>query len=245
MMEHDLDLQPANLDLAREFATVALAIAGQPDLDSTRLRIVELAVEHLGCQSAALWRRTRDGLQLVTSSDPELIDVMSRIGEHAGSLAKECLAEGKNLQVPDFTVETRWPNFVHHVLAETPIRSAAGFLLGLDGAEPIGVLTLYSIKPHALTMDQLALASIFAAHASIALEDADHAHQAVNLRQALDSNRRIGMAIGILIALYHLSEQQAFDLMRVASQNNHVKLHQIAEEVILTGAAPTWPQPGS
>ena len=49
------------------------------------------------------------------------------------------------------------------------------------------------------------------------------------------------MAIGVLISLYKISEQQAFDLLRIASQNKHVKLHDVAEDVILTGAAQESP----
>jgi AmiR/NasT family two-component response regulator len=49
------------------------------------------------------------------------------------------------------------------------------------------------------------------------------------------------MAIGILMALHRVSDTQAFDMLRVASQHTHVKLREVAEEVILTGAAPNWP----
>jgi AmiR/NasT family two-component response regulator len=58
---------------------------------------------------------------------------------------------------------------------------------------------------------------------------------AENLRHAQFSNRRIGAAIGILMASRKITEEQAFDLLRQASQHTHLKLRDLAEEVIHTG----------
>jgi hypothetical protein len=56
-----------------------------------------------------------------------------------------------------------------------------------------------------------------------------------NLERALQSNRRIGMALGVLMARYRLTEQQAFDLLRRQSSLRNVKLAAIAEEIVYTG----------
>jgi hypothetical protein len=56
-----------------------------------------------------------------------------------------------------------------------------------------------------------------------------------HLRTALATNRRIGMAIGILMALRKIAEEEAFDLLRRASSHRNVKLRLVAEEVIRTG----------
>jgi tetrahydromethanopterin S-methyltransferase subunit F len=58
--------------------------------------------------------------------------------------------------------------------------------------------------------------------------------RADNLEIALRSNRRIGMAIGVLLAR-HLTEEQAFDALRQESMRRNVKLRDLAEEVIYTG----------
>lgn len=59
--------------------------------------------------------------------------------------------------------------------------------------------------------------------------------EADNLSRALDSNRRIGQAMGVLMASCKLTPAQAFDLLRRASQHTHRKLCDIADEVRLTG----------
>jgi hypothetical protein len=59
--------------------------------------------------------------------------------------------------------------------------------------------------------------------------------QAVNLQKALASSRRIGMAVGIVMAMRRLTEDQAFAVLRRASNHRNTKLSVVAEELILTG----------
>jgi DNA-binding response OmpR family regulator len=59
--------------------------------------------------------------------------------------------------------------------------------------------------------------------------------KAANLERALASNRQIGAAMGILMARHRLTDDQAFDMLRKASQHRHVKLRDVAEEVTMTG----------
>lgn len=48
--------------------------------------------------------------------------------------------------------------------------------------------------------------------------------------------RRIGMAMGILMSAYKLSETEAFDLLVVVSQHHNRKLRDIADDVVFTGS---------
>jgi len=56
--------------------------------------------------------------------------------------------------------------------------------------------------------------------------------QVRQLTFARDSNRRIGMAIGIVMNQRQVDEVHAFDVLRRISQNTNRKLRDIAEEVI-------------
>jgi ANTAR domain len=62
--------------------------------------------------------------------------------------------------------------------------------------------------------------------------------RADNLQRAMLSNRRIGMAVGILLTRCRVTEDQAFELLRRRSMHCNQKLREIAEEVILTGTFP-------
>ena len=69
------------------------------------------------------------------------------------------------------------------------------------------------------------------------LTAADH-DQAEHLRQALASREVIGQAQGILIERERITADQAFDLLRRASQHLNVKLREVAQDVVDTGVAP-------
>ena len=59
--------------------------------------------------------------------------------------------------------------------------------------------------------------------------------RALQLEAALAHSRDIGAAIGILMALRHVTRDQAFDELRRASMARNVKLHVLALEVVETG----------
>ena len=59
-----------------------------------------------------------------------------------------------------------------------------------------------------------------------------------NLEIALTTSRRIGIALGILMASRRLSETEAFDMLRRVSQSSHRKLRDIADDLVYTGELP-------
>jgi hypothetical protein len=99
-------------------------------------------------------------------------------------------------------------------------------------------LNLYATRPGAFTEQSTATGSMFAAYASMAMIAAARNDTANHLTRALESNREIGVAMGILMANGKLTSQQAFDQLRTASQNLNRKLHAIAAEVAATGTLP-------
>jgi DNA-binding response OmpR family regulator/two-component sensor histidine kinase len=58
------------------------------------------------------------------------------------------------------------------------------------------------------------------------------------LRQALQSNRTIGTAVGILMTRYDLEPKRAFQVLVRTSQQNNRKMNDIAEELLRTGELP-------
>ncbi len=64
------------------------------------------------------------------------------------------------------------------------------------------------------------------------------------LRNALQSNRTTGTAVGMVMTRYELDAQQAFKVLARISQQSNRKLHDIAEELVRTGelpGVPDWP----
>jgi len=69
---------------------------------------------------------------------------------------------------------------------------------------------------------------------NFALDEAEN--RSANLEQALSSNRQIGAAIGILMAMHKLPSDRAFALLREASNRTNHRLRDLADQVVLTGS---------
>jgi hypothetical protein len=61
----------------------------------------------------------------------------------------------------------------------------------------------------------------------------DHALQ---MEEALRSSRTIGAAIGIIMASRHLTEDEAFEVLKAASSTSHRKLRELAADLVASAA---------
>jgi hypothetical protein len=145
----------------------------------------------------------------------------------------EALAEADTVRVDDMAVEDRWPDF-----AKRAARLGIGSLLAVRMATPrdrLAALNLYATVPGAFDRDSELLAAAYATHVGMLLAAQD---KEANLRAAIRSRESIGQAMGILMERHRITASQAFDLIVHASQNTNVKLRDIAEELVQTGALP-------
>jgi hypothetical protein len=97
-----------------------------------------------------------------------------------------------------------------------------------------GVLTMsfHGVRP---TLAHLLIGHLLVERAVALVQREQLVAKAENLHRALDSNREIGAAMGILMARHQLTGDQAFDLLRRTSQRAHRKIVSIAADVIETG----------
>jgi hypothetical protein len=98
-----------------------------------------------------------------------------------------------------------------------------------------GALNLYARSPHALDTVDKDVILLLATHASLALATTEAVTSAklreAELHRAIDSRDVIGQAKGVLMGRRGISAEEAFDILRSASQNLNVKLAEIAEIV--------------
>jgi GAF domain-containing protein len=229
------------LELSQEFAVLGAELHGAGDNQAALHRIVELAVKHVeGCSWASITAvRGGQGYSVAVSDE-----VAQQIDALQYQFAEgPCMAAAENdsdYLLFDIENEPRWPQFAEAAAAQTPVRSVLAFQLTAGRAV---ALNLYADQPGAFSSDAVDTATIFAAHASslIALHEAED--QATNLEAALESSRAIGVALGVLMAARKVTQEQAFSLLRVASQNLHRKLRAVAAEVVETGTLPDLPAP--
>ncbi len=228
-----------DLNSARWFAALARDLAEQPDRDATALRVLELISGATGCSLAAIAHLSPQGALIFDhATDKEAIGKIAAISSSTEEgVAWDSLRQRGTVLIDDLNAESRWPAYTARMRADTSVRSALSYCLILDNLV-LGALVLYSAEPAFFTDPICRFADVYADHAAIALARvADH-ERAENLETALQSNREIGMAVGILMARYGLTDQAAFDLLRVTSQHQHRKLREIAAETVFSGEIP-------
>jgi hypothetical protein len=134
----------------------------------------------------------------------------------------------------DLAVEPDWPGF-GPAAARLGYRSVLSTALVQDPAAPrlAGALNIYSHAEGRLgdeaTRD---IALVLATHASLAIAHTEAVRLAdlreVHLRRALESRDVIGQAKGILMHRRGISAEEAFELLRRASQDLNTKLAELA-----------------
>ncbi|MGK2950718.1 MAG: ANTAR domain-containing protein, partial [Acidimicrobiales bacterium] len=138
----------------------------------------------------------------------------------------------------DLDDDPRWPRF-GAAATQRGIRSAVAFRLS---DRPVSALNLYARYPAAFGATDRAKGLIFATLAGLALdaaeERADDVLRVANLHEALRTRELIGQAQGILIERERITGEQAFEVLRRASQHLNIKIRDVARSLVETGETP-------
>lgn len=227
------DVPPESL--ARRFAEIARTLAGEPSWQRTLDRIVGLAVEVVpGCDAAGVMLIHRGGRVESPAATEDLVREADAAQYELGEgPCLEAIWQDHTFRVDDMAGESRWPRFAPRAV-ELGVRSMLS--LELFAAEhALGALNLFARKPRAFDDRSEEVAWLFASHAAVALASAQESAQ---LREAIETRQVIGEAMGILMERFRLDEDQAFDVLRRASQEYNTKLREVARRVTETGERP-------
>jgi hypothetical protein len=184
-----------------------------------------------GCDHASLMIR-RDGVRRTAAVSDAVARQVDRL-ELALDMGPcvEAIDSCSAQLEPDLTVAGRWPALAARVVADTPVRGALSVRLPVDRAN-VGALNLFSDEPNALDKRSIEHAVVLGAFATVATTAAAHSEDAATLRRGLTSNRAIGKAVGMLMALNNISDADAFEILRRRSQASNVKLVDVAADIV-------------
>ena len=235
------------LSSAIAFTEVARSLFLAASVEDSLARAVDLSVVTIeACEFAGAFLVEDGAVTTSVRTDPivEEIDAL-QVGTGEGP-SLDAISHGLNFYADELGADPRWPEFGPRAAA-TGVRSLLALPMAADGA--LGALNLFARYPQAFgVIDRargLLLASMasFASSAARAHEDEERRFE--NLQAALVTRELIGQAQGILIERERITADQAFHILRQASQHLNIKLREVAQDLVDTGQRPDTGSPRS
>ena len=231
-------------DIAATFAAISRSLYAAGTVQETLQRIVDFSVLTIeGCTGAGISFMQGDEISTPVWTEPMVLEVDTMQYAAGQGPCLDAIAHGGSFYAEDLLTDPQWPSF-GPMAAKAGMRSLLSFCL--IGDAKLGALNLYSRLPLAFSITDRATALILAAHAGVALSAAEELEAAADalaaeikrledLHGALASRQVIGRAEGILMQRDLITSDQAFDLLRRASQHLNIKLSEVAQGVVDTG----------
>jgi GAF domain-containing protein len=237
-------------DLVPGFVGVAQAVLSADTEQAILQRVVDTAVATIeGCDLAGITVFGEHGVTTSSHSHPTVIEIDAVQHASAEGPCLDAVSSSAAVYAGDLADDARYPTFGAHA-ATAGIRSALAFPVRSD--EVRGALNLYARLPHAYGATDRGKGVILAMLAGVALTSVAHRHameqRNVNLQQAMLYREVIGQAQGILMEREHITADQAFAILRRASQHLNEKLRDVARTLVETGQVPDGgeePRPGT
>jgi hypothetical protein len=226
------------------FADIGTELEVDANRDLVLHTLVRLAASKVGGADYSGVTIGRDGGQFFTPAASH--DIVGRCDQIQYDLRSgpcvDAVITNTTYNAADLRTDTRWPEFGRRCVEQTGIVSMLSMRFYVESDRGlIAGLNMYARQPAAFDENSEAIAHLLAAHGALAVGRATAETKASNLERALQTSREIGTAMGILMALHQVTREQAFDLLRIASQRTHRKLRDVAEVVVETGAVPSSP----
>lgn len=221
------------------FVAVGWSLAGFRDSRRALEALSCVAVRALpGARWGSVSRHRRGRLCTVAWSDPtaRAVDGLQREAGVGPTIDTARLHTG--CVSPDLSTERRWPGFGPHAVRALGVHGVVSARLAVDADDSDAVLTVYADHVGAFDGASCELLALLASAAAVGVAAVVNRELARDLTRALASNREIGVAMGVLMTRHQLSREQAFELLRSASQNRNEKLRDVATEVADTGVLP-------
>jgi GAF domain-containing protein len=227
--------KPHEMSTADAFARLALELHDSDGIEETIDTVVEFAIQALDCSYAgvAITGRGRKP-EIPAVTDPVVAEIYQlQLARGEGPLTV-CMSQHVPILVTDTAIDDRWPDWAARVRAlgvrsvfDVPLTAAVG---------TVGVMGLYSGRPDAFSSDDQAIAHILARHATVAVANARHD---ATMIQAIDARKLVGQAMGILMERFDLDGDRAFEVLKRYSQDNNLKLRDVAKCLVDTRQLPT------
>lgn len=218
--------------LAETFAEISRVLLAEPDVQRTLEKMCELLVATVaGCEHAVVTVVRDHELASPAASDDvgPRVDALQLDVDDGPCL--EAIREQHTVVTDDLTTDSRWPRFSQRASEATGVRSMLAFRMFL-AEDTLGSLNLYSKQPRAFTDESLAVGTIFAAHASVALRAAQNKEDLARFREVVQARELVAQAKGILMGRQGISSQAAMEILGRGAERLKIELRELARRIV-------------
>jgi GAF domain-containing protein len=233
--------QPDDAAIRSAFEDLGRIVLADHSLDSLLERVTDVAARVVPGRPMASVTVFRQGrFTTVASSDRVAAELDAVQYDVGGGPCTEAAVSGRPVAIRDMRTDARWPRF-------TRTAAARGVLSVLSHPLPVqervrAGLNLYADAPRAGDERTDRLVARLAGYAVIPVSNLylyrTAVERAENLEAALDSRGVIDQAKGILMERFTLSADQAFQVLARLSMEHNVRLREVADRLVRTGAFP-------
>lgn len=228
-----LDHSPAGL--ATLFAEIGRQLQAYGRTADAMDAVAHTAVQRVpGSEWASISQGHKGTFITVASTDPGAVAVDKIQYELRSGPCVDAILQETVFRIDDLRTDARWPEMGERAVS-AGVRSMLSLRLFLENDDLVAGLNMYATRTNAFDDNAQTIGILLATHGALAISAAAARERAAQLRQALVTSREIGVAMGVLMSLHKTTRDQAFDLLRIASQNTNRKLADIATEVGDTG----------
>lgn len=217
-----------SVELAASLSGIARTLLAAQDVGDTLRRIVAETIRLIEPAEHA-------GIDVVTGHSIDAMAPSSTIAQRVDEIqvkagqgpCLDALRQHQVFRTGNLPAETRWPRFAGRAYDETGVRSILGIRMWVEG-DTLGALNIYSTAADAFDDYSQDVASVLAVHAAVAWTSARQQEQ---MEEALSTRDLIGQAKGMLMLTHGIDADEAFDLLRTASQRDNTKLRDLAQRI--------------
>lgn len=218
------------------FATIARDLASETSEQAVLDTVVDMAVRLVpGCDDAGIMILTKRQKVATPAASSQRVrdsdDAQAEYGEgpcYDASIARE--ERNQVFHCRATSTDPRWPRYLSRA-RELGVGSMLGYQL-FNHEHTFGALNLYSDREGTFDTESESRGWVLASHAAVALTSARTSRQ---LHAALENARTIGQAVGMVRVRYEMSEEQATSALLRLSQENNVKMADLARSVVTDG----------
>jgi len=217
------------------FGSLLADIHDAPDQEHTVQRVVDTAVQVLNCEAAGIMLvRARREVETAAFSDDTVRQADALQLKLKEGPCLSAIGTADHFRIGNTTTEQRWPQWCPAV-AELGVRSVLSVCVMSADHRPLGSLLVYANRIDAFDAEDEAIAQVLGTNAAIAVQR--NRHDEANTR-AIDGRTLIGQAQGLVMERYHVDADRAFAVLTRFSQQQNVKLREVARQVIETRLMP-------